>query len=118
MKKNIIILSLLVILPTVALAQNAGYDIWSFWDYFFHIVKRLTQICWVVAVMTFLFGLVQFLWKADSADAQKKGKELMKGSIIAFFIALSFWGLVTFTIKAFNFAPDSSGNIPTITSAG
>ncbi len=96
--------------------SNAGYDIWGLWGYFFRIMATATKMLWVLTVMVFLFGLVEFLLKAGSEAEQKKAKALMKGAIIAFFIATTFWGLVSFIISSGTLTPDDSSSIMTITS--
>lgn len=116
--KKYFIPSLLFLVPVFAFAQ-AGNDIWSLWAYVFKLIQRISQILWILTIVSFLFGLVQFLQKADDPAAQKNAKVLMKGSIIAFFLAVTFWGLVTFAIGAFNLTPDQgSGSIDTVTSRG
>lgn len=101
-------------LPMLAGAQ--AYDALSLWGYLFGLVRSITELFWVLTTLTFLWGLVNFMKKADSEKDRAAGKEMMKGSIIAFFIAVTFWGLVTFAIKAFNFTPDRSVDLPITTS--
>lgn len=115
MRKYIpISLSFFVLFPLFASAQ--AYDALSLWGYLFGLVRRVTELFWVLTSVTFLWGLVNFMRNADSEKERASGKEMMKGSIIAFFIAVTFWGLVTFTIKAFNFSPDRSIDLPITTS--
>lgn len=106
----------LSLFPFLALAQygDAGNDIWSLWEYIFVIIKRLTEIFWFLSILTFLWGLVEFLRKADSKDEQKKAKNLMVGSVIAFGIAVSFWALITFVISSADLGVDQT-DIPFIT---
>lgn len=98
--KKYLLFSLFFLVPSLVIAQSAGDDIWSLWEYLFYLIGRLTQIFWILAIMTFLWGLVDFLRQADNVAEQKKAKTLMVGSVVAFTIALSFWGLITFVIDA------------------
>lgn len=118
MKKFLIIVTcFLTLSPFLAIAQSgdAGHDIWSLWEYIFVIIGRLTQIFWFLSILTFLWGLVEFLRNADSKDEQKKAKNLMVGSIVAFGIAISFWALITFVISSADLSVDQT-DIPFITS--
>jgi uncharacterized membrane protein len=116
-KLKFLTIGLLSISPVFAFAQSgsAGNDIWSLWEYVFVIIGRLTQIFWFLSIVTFLWGLVEFLRKSDSKDEQKKAKSMMIGSIIAFGIAVSFWALITFVISSADLSVDQ-GSIPIVTS--
>lgn len=114
--RKYLILGLILIIPSIAIAQNAGNDVWTLWDYFFRVMKDLVVLCWVVTVMTFLYGIVEFLRNVDDPKTHENGKKLMIGSVIAFIIALSFWALVTFVIEATQQTVDSPYEISTVSS--
>lgn len=114
MKKFISVSVATFILPILANAQ--AYDAFSLWTYIFTLIRSITELLWVFTTLTFLWGLVNFMKNADNEKERAAGKEMMKGSIIAFFLAVTFWGLVTFTIRAFNFSPDRTIDIPITTS--
>jgi hypothetical protein len=112
MRKYIFLLSITFATPFIADAyvQNVS-DLRLF---FLTTVVSVTRMLWLFTVLTFLWGLVKFMQKADSEKDRKDAKQMMIGSVIAFFIAVSFWGLVTFAIKAFNISPDSSSSVPIV----
>ncbi len=114
--KKYFVFSLIFLIPIAALAQNAGNDVWTLWDYFYRLIKSLTEICWVLTIVTFLWGIVQFLRNADDPAAQKKAKSLMVGSVVAFTIAISFWALVTFFVDATQQTVDNPSDIGVVTS--
>ena len=114
MKYRLLIISAMTVLvPGIVFAQ--GQDAWSLWDYIFKLIGRLIELGWIITVLTFLWGLVQFMRQADNEGKRKEARQMMIGSIVAFFIAVSFWGLVTYTIRAFNFSPDREQDIPLTT---
>ncbi len=106
--RKYLFLALFALTPITSLA--ASNDVWDLWNYALWIIGRLTQIAWVLTIVTFLFGLVQFLQKADDPKAQANAKLLMKGSVIAFTIAVSFWGLITFVISSLDIAPGNNSS--------
>ncbi len=114
MRKYIGFLLPLLVVPFFASAQ--GYDVWSLWGYIFTLIARVTQLLWVLTTLTFLWGLVNFMKNADNERERGNAKNMMIGSVVAFFLAVSFWGLVTFAIRAFNLSPDAPDYIPTTTS--
>jgi uncharacterized protein with PQ loop repeat len=114
MKNNIFLIVALLALPLLVFAQ--GYNVWSLWGYIFHLIASITRLLWVLTTLAFLWGLVNFMRNADNERERANAKQMMKGSIIAFFIAVTFWGLVTFAIKAFNFTPDRGIDLPITTS--
>ncbi|HXK37615.1 MAG TPA: pilin [Candidatus Paceibacterota bacterium] len=98
-------------LPVLVYAQ--GQDVFSLWGYIMSLISTLTKLVWLLTILTFLWGLVNFMKNAENEKERGNAKEMMKGSIIAFFIAVSFWGMVTFAIKAFDLVPDDPGYLPT-----
>lgn len=115
MRKYIPIATFMLLLPALALAQ--GQDVWSLWAYFFRLILKITQLFWVLTTLVFLWGLVNFMKNAESDKERGNAKKMMIGSVVAFFLAVSFWGLVTFTIRTFGFNADTKEyQIPTTTS--
>jgi dipeptide/tripeptide permease len=111
MRKYLPIAVFFALLPLSVYAQ--GRDARDLWYYLMSLVGSLTRLVWVLTILTFLWGLVNFMKNAESDKERANAKQMMIGSVIAFFIAVSFWGLVTFTIKSFSLLPDTPNTIPT-----
>ena len=61
------------------------------------IVSRLVPLLIGVAVLAFFWFLIEFIWKGkDSPEEQQKGKAGMFWSMVALFVMVSVWGIVTF----------------------
>jgi len=60
------------------------------------IVAQLIIIAGGLALLVFLWGLVQFIFKAGDPEANKEGKNLMKWGLIALFVMVSVWGITAF----------------------
>lgn len=68
-----------------------------------NIVNPLLILLFAVAVVVFVYGVLQMVIHGDDADARAKGKWSIFGGIIGMFIMLSAWGiiyLVSNTIKS------------------
>ena len=44
----------------------------------------------------FVWGVVQYVLSADSAEERKKSKQVMLWGVLALFVIVSMWGIVTF----------------------
>jgi uncharacterized membrane protein len=67
-----------------------------------NIVNPLLLLVFAVALVVFVYGVLQVVWGGE--EARKKGKASMVGGIIGMFIMTSAWGiiyLVANTVKGF-----------------
>jgi quinol-cytochrome oxidoreductase complex cytochrome b subunit len=55
-----------------------------------------------VAVLYFLWGVLQFIINADDEEARKKARNSIVAGLIGLVIMLSFWALVAFIQRSFN----------------
>jgi hypothetical protein len=61
------------------------------------IVSRLVPFLVGLAVVVFFWFLVTFIWKGkDNPEEQKKGRAGMMYSLLAIFVMVSLWGIITF----------------------
>jgi hypothetical protein len=60
-----------------------------------------------VAVLYFLWGVLQFIINADDEEARKKARNSIVAGLIGLVIMLSFWALVSFVQRSFGL--DSGG---------
>ncbi len=54
----------------------------------------LIPLVFSLAVVVFLWGVVQFVINPENEDKKKKGKDIMIWGIIGLFVMISVWGLV------------------------
>lgn len=81
------------------------------------VVTSLGYLMFTLAVVAFLWGMVQFIWNARSGDAGKgveNGKQFMLWGLIALFVMFSVWGIIKFTQGVFNIQGQTSIIIPNI----
>jgi hypothetical protein len=109
-KINTIIASILAaFLPALAFAQNnlplpggtqpggvAGQNVTGLVNIFGNLVNLSIGILITLALAVFFWGLVRYIFKLGGDEGAKNGKNLMIYGIIALFIMVSIWGIVSF----------------------
>lgn len=68
------------------------------------LIKSVVPLLFTLAVVGFIWGIIQFYLNPDNEEKKKNGKSFMLWGIIALFVMVSMWGLVgvlsnTFGIK-------------------
>ena len=59
-----------------------------------NIVNPLIMGAFALAVLVFVYGIIQFIANPDETDAHTKAKWTMFGGLIGLFIMISAWGLI------------------------
>ena len=127
-------LSLTLIVPITAFAQNAAATVGEGFGTFAGLVSTFTTtvvkatatLLLSLALIAFFWGIVQFIWGSRQGDATKakNGKDFMVWGMIALFVMFSVYGIIRFgqgilfgnsdvtTIKipSFDFGSGSSQN--------
>jgi len=89
--------------PTTGLIDNIGA-----W------VGNLIPITIALALLFFLWGLVMFIKNSGDSAAREEGKQKMFWGVVALFVMVSVWGLVTFLGKTLGIESGGSLTPPTI----
>lgn len=68
------------------------------------LIKFVVPLLFSLAVVLFIWGIIQYFLNAENEEKRKKGKSFMLWGIIALFVMVSMWGLVgiltdTFGVK-------------------
>ncbi len=61
-----------------------------------NIVQPLVELMFAVAVIVFVWGVVEMLMHGDDATARENGRNHMLGGIAGIVIMISAWGIVFF----------------------
>lgn len=67
-------------------------DILSFATCF--LSKSIIPFIFTLAVVVFLWGVVQYVINPDNEDKREKGRDIMIWGVIGLFVMISIWGLV------------------------
>ena len=113
MKKNIILISILLIFPFVTFAVS---DISELMALLTNLIKQATLIVAALALLFFFWGLANFIINAADETKRKEGKQIMLWGIIALFVMVSVWGLVGMLKTTFLKGSSSSTNLKTLPS--
>lgn len=70
------------------------------------LVKGVIPLLFSLAVVGFIWGIIQYFLNPDNEEKRKAGKSFMIWGLIALFVMVSVWGLVgvlgeTFGLKVF-----------------
>ncbi len=63
---------------------------------FVHIINPLVTLMFVVAVIVFVWGIVQMMMNGDDGDARTKGRNHMLAGVVGITIMISAWGIIYF----------------------
>lgn len=83
-------LGLMLVLPMVTMAQDGLFDLL---ELVAQLVSGLIPIVIGIAVLTFLWGVLNYVTASDDAK-QKEARGIMMYGIIVLFVMVSVWGLV------------------------
>ena len=109
-------MSLVVLTPVLAFAQNLNFDVLktNLTD-FKGLLDVLTTVIVALALVFFFWGLAKFVLAAGEEEAREEGKKIMIWGIIAFVIMIGIWGIVKFLLSIFtdSTAAPTIPNVPT-----
>lgn len=69
------------------------------------IVKSLVPLLFAIAIIGFMWGVIQMVINPEDAEKRKKGKMYMVWGIVALFVMLSIFGLVQIITNTFGINP-------------
>ena len=102
MKKILAFSSALFALPLLAFAQSSP-TLKPLYDFVLAInglLSLLVPILVAAALVVFFWGLVQYLLKAGGGKGAKAGRSLMLWGLIALFVMVSVWGIISLAQRA------------------
>jgi alcohol dehydrogenase class IV len=59
-----------------------------------NIVNPIVMLMFAVAVVVFVYGIVEMVSHGGDPDARTKGRNHMLGGVVGMFIMLSAWGII------------------------
>lgn len=93
----------LVMFPAIAFAQQSngqidatGGNIGQLLTVIGNLANRSIGILVAIALAVFFYGLVRYLFKLGGEKGAENGKSLMIYGIVALFVMVSVWGIITF----------------------
>ncbi|MBC7836948.1 hypothetical protein H7X87_04210 [Acetobacteraceae bacterium] len=79
------------------------------------IVNTAIPLLIALALLTFFWGLVRYLWKAGGSKGEGQSKNLMIWGLIALFVMVSVWGIINLAQGAFGITGNERVPLPCVT---
>lgn len=95
MKKSVlfpIALTLLMIIPAVALAQNFTY-VNNWLNQALYWLRLSITVLMIAMTVYFLWAVLQFIMEKDAKEADNK-KKIMWNGLLGLFISVAVWGII------------------------
>ena len=108
MKKPLAYISLLLV-PSIAFAQTGLNTVI---EKVGGLINSIVPLIIAIAVIGFLWGLAMFIFKAGNDEEQKKARSIMIWGILAIFVMVSVWGLVSVLQSTFSGTDIKDKNTP------
>ncbi len=115
-KFNKIFITLILLTPTLVLAQERLSGTKKILESVLGIVKTLIPIAFGLALLFFFWGIAKYIW--GSGSGKEEGKQIMVWGVIAVFVMSTIWGIVAFISDSFGIDSETNMNIPTINGVG
>ncbi|MDO8505184.1 MAG: hypothetical protein Q7S48_01215 [bacterium] len=112
MKKyiNIFIMASLFV-PVAVNAQFTGAK--GLIEAFGGLINPLIAVLVGMALIVFFWGLARFIFRVGGDEkAVDDGKRIMKWGLLALFVMLSVWGIISFFQRELNLPTDGSSTLP------
>jgi len=77
-------------------------------------IQLLTPIVVALALLYFFYGLATYILKSGDEEKKAEGKNIMIYGIIALFVMVSVWGLVSILVNTLNIQTGGTENLPFI----
>jgi succinate dehydrogenase/fumarate reductase cytochrome b subunit len=106
MLKKLKIFSLTV--PLMAFAA----DVDSFLGKLSSWIGTLLPIVVAIALLYFFFGLIKFITSGGDSEKKEEAKNTMVWGVIALFVMVSVWGLVSFIGTSLDIDQGGTGDVP------
>lgn len=77
-----------------------------------NILELLVPILIGIAVIIFIWGVVQFVARAGDDEKRKEGRKKMVWGIVGLVVIVAVWGLVNFVIGALDLDDEINQDVP------
>ncbi len=104
-------------IPFVTFASPSSpiTDLKSLIDFFSKIISEgILPLLIGVAVVAFVYGIIQYFLNPDNEEKRKQGKSYITWGLVALFVMVSFWGIVGIAQKTFDTDGTDTVKIPKI----
>jgi len=72
--------------------------------------RSVIPLLFALAVVAFIWGVIQFYLNPDNEEKRKKGKSFIVGGLIALFVMVAMWGIVGIFTNTFGVTNNTMPN--------
>ena len=65
------------------------------------IINPAIEFAFIIALVVFLFGVLEFIRGANNEEKRKKGREHIMWGIVGFLIMFGVWGIINILVNTF-----------------
>lgn len=100
-------------LPAFTFAAQTPQTFADLIGIFIDLILMLWPLAIGVAILVFFWGMARFILHAGEEKGRDEGKQIMKWGLIGLFVAVSFFGILTFFYGEFEFGQFGLPRLPT-----
>jgi len=90
------------LLPVLTYAQGSGQkDLIYFKDLIVGYLTDIIPLIMFLTILYFIYGIAEFIRKSGNGEELEEAKQKIVWGIIALFVMVSFWGIVTLLTSDF-----------------
>jgi hypothetical protein len=110
MKKNILILLSILLLPSLVLAMPSNLQ--GFIDMFLELIDIVIPILSGFIMILFFYGIAQFILAQGKVIETKMAKSYMIWSVVGIFLLVSLWGIIQLASNELEFGKITKPTLP------
>lgn len=65
------------------------------------VINPAIEFAFIIALLVFLFGVMEFIRGANNEEARRKGKQHIMWGIVGFLIMFGVWGIINILVNTF-----------------
>lgn len=104
--KKIVSLSAVILGVTPMLVFAVGQNAFGLITIFNMLLSWVIPVLVTLAVVYFIWGIVQYMVNASDEEAKKAGRQKIINGLIGLFVIIAFWGIIRLVTNTFLVGPD------------
>ena len=116
--KKIVSIGAVILGVAPMLAFAAGQTAFGLITMFNMILGWIVPVLISLAVVYFIWGIIQYMVNASDEEAKKAGRQKIINGLIGLFVIIAFWGIIRLVTNTFLVGPDVTPPLPCVPGLG